>query len=119
MSCSIPSAWQRPSQFLTLEERRRREEVPGLLLDHPVGIPTSPWDSLAIWSHLYTPPPSEHTSCQNILERTESNNQANVFLSFVPGPLSGKLRNPAPGTPAEVPGCAVLGSSPAKPLGHS
>lgn len=74
-------------------ERRRHGEVPGLLLDHPVGIPTSPWDSLAIWSCLSTPPPSEHTSCQSSRERTESNNQAKVLLSLVPGPLSGKLRS--------------------------
>lgn len=33
VSCSIPRAWRRPGQFLTLREsRRRRGQVPGLLL---------------------------------------------------------------------------------------
>lgn len=39
--------------------------------------------------------------------------------ALVTGPLPGKLRSPALNGPAEMPRCAVLGTSPANSLGHS
>lgn len=69
----------------------------------------SPSRILWQWGPACKPPPREDTCGPSILGRTEGNNQASVLLCC----------GTAIGTPAEVPGCAVLGTSPVKSLGHS
>lgn len=88
-----------------------------VVLDDPGSIPPSAWGSLATWAHLYTP--SEPLPAKVSERGLKAIIRPRSSCALVTGPLSGKLRSPDLSSPAEMPRCAVLGTSPANSLGHS
>lgn len=111
MSCSIPRARRRPTQFLTLGERKRCFWMTQEAF-HPLhGV---------LWQLGPTSTPPVSTLPAKVSERgLKAIIRPRSSCALVTGPLSGKLRSPDLSSPAEMPRCAVLGTSPANSLGHS